>query len=363
MLASYSLRGWLSQDNYGSSSAVNLWKEQQMKYLKISLVVLIALSMTSWATFATAAAQATGQSQSTALERGYRTGYSDGYNSGYRDVADHAARDYKGKDEYQRADRTYNEAWGTVEDYRDGYQQGFEAGYAAGYDRRPFDSSIPTGISRRGTVNSGPINNPNDTQDSSTVNNTQNSSGVSSTTQVPLEIRRDEILVVELQSNLSTDVSQQGDRFQARVLEPRELEGSIVEGRVTRVKRAGKVKGTAELQLSFDTIRTTDGRTNIFRADVIEVIDMGNRNVGTVDSEGGVRGRDSTKDDVSKVGASTGIGAIIGAIAGGGKGAAIGAAIGAGVGTGSVLSKRGKDVRLDRGQQLKIRSATDTRMQ
>jgi hypothetical protein len=369
-------RGWLSQDNYGSFGAVNLWKEQQMKHLKFFLVVLIALSMTSWAAFAAGASQATAaQGQSTALERGYRTGYSDGYNSGYGDVADHAPRNYQNKDEYQRADRSYNEAWGTVEDYRDGYQQGFEAGYAAGYDRRPFDSSIPAGISRRGAVNSGPISNQNDTQNNSGVSDdtqnssgvnddTQNNSGVSSTTnQGPLEIRRDAILVVELQSPLSTDISQQGDRFQARVLEPRELEGATVEGRVTRVKRAGKVKGTSELQLSFDTIRTTDGRTSSFNADVVEVVDMGNRNVGTVDSEGGVRGRDSTKDDVSKVGASTGIGAIVGAIFGGGKGAAIGAAIGAGVGTGGVLSSRGKDVRLDRGQQLKIRSATEIRIQ
>jgi hypothetical protein len=89
----------------------------------------------------------------------------------------------------------------------------------------------------------------------------------------------------------------------------------------------------------------------------------GRDGVGTVDPEGGVKGRDSTKDDVSKVGAATGIGAIIGAIAGGGKGAAIGAAIGGGIGTGGVLSQRGKDIRLPRGQRLKIRTATDTRLQ
>ena len=58
-----------------------------------------------------------------------------------------------------------------------------------------------------------------------------------------------------------------------------------------------------------------------------------------------------------------GIGAIIGAIVGGGKGAAIGAAIGGSVGTAGVLTKRGKDIRLDRGQQLKIRAATDTHTQ
>ncbi len=64
-----------------------------------------------------------------------------------------------------------------------------------------------------------------------------------------------------------------------------------------------------------------------------------------------------------RLGPGTGIGAIIGAIVGGGKGAAIGAAIGGAVGTGSVLNNRGKEVRLDRGQQLKIRTATETRIQ
>ena len=98
-----------------------------------------------------AAATATTQIQSTALERGYRTGYSDGYNAGYRDEADKASRDYQNKDEYQRADRSYNEAWGTLETYRNGYQQGFEAGYAAGYDRQPFNSAIPSGLTRRDT--------------------------------------------------------------------------------------------------------------------------------------------------------------------------------------------------------------------
>jgi hypothetical protein len=180
----------------------------------------------------------------------------------------------------------------------------------------------------------------------------------------PLFIPRDTILVVELQSSLSTDVSQRGDRFQARVLEPREFEGAIVEGRVTRVKRSGKVKGTAELQLSFETVRLPDGPTSGFNAEVVELVDMGGRDrEAKVDSEGGVKARSSTKDDVSKIGASTGIGAIIGAVVGGGQGAAIGAAIGGAVGTGSVLSKRGKDVRLDRGQRLKIRAATETRIQ
>jgi hypothetical protein len=299
------------------------------------------------------------QGQSTALERGYRTGYSDGYNAGYRDLADHAARNYQNKDEYQQANRNYNEAWGTAEDYRDGYQQGFESGYAAGYEGRTFNSSIPTGLTRRGATDA---NVPESTVPDNTTQNQPIRSAP--TANIPVILPRDSILLVELQSSLSTEATQRGDRFQARVLNPREFEGAMLEGRVTRVKRGGKIKGTSEMQLSFESIRMPDGRTSPFSGEVVEIIDMGGRDeVGRVDSEGGVRGRDSTKDDISKIGASTGIGAVIGAILGGGQGAAIGAAIGGSVGTAGVLSTRGRDLHLERGQQLKIRTATDTRIQ
>ena len=122
------------------------------------------------------------------------------------------------------------------------------------------------------------------------------------------------------------------------------------------------MKGVAQLQLAFDQIRSTDNRTATLRAQLMEITPMGG-DTAEVDSEGGVKGRDSTKDDAAKVGAASGIGAIIGTIAGGGKGAAIGAIIGGGAGTAGVMTQRGKDIRLDRGQQLKIRTSTDTAAQ
>ncbi|HKC64065.1 MAG TPA: hypothetical protein VKB86_10525 [Pyrinomonadaceae bacterium] len=305
-----------------------------------------------------------GQAQSLgALERGYRTGYSDGYQSGYSDSTQQAARDYKSKDEYQRGDRAYSSSYGTVEDYRDGYQQGFEAGYGAGYEHRTFDSTIPTNLSRRGT---------NDTQTSATVSststdNTGANSSNSSSSSGPVSnanvsyIPADTVMRIELLTNLSTDVTQKGDRFEARVIEPPEFQGAVIQGHVSRVKRPGKVKGNAELQLNFDQI-SMNGRWTNFKAIVIEVEDMnGPQGVGKVDEEGGVQGKDRSKDDVAKIGASTGVGAILGAIIGGGKGAAIGAAIGASVGTGSVLTSSGKDIHLEHGQQLRIRTSTETK--
>jgi hypothetical protein len=345
-----------------------------MKYFRIPLVVLIALMMSGAAEMMTPVSHASSAqaSQATALERGYRTGYSDGFSAGSKDVAENAARDFRSNEDYQRGDRSFNEAWGTVEDYRDGYQQGFETGYNAGYDRRPFESNIPAGLSRRGPADSTPAN-PANPQDNNTptdpgtsgqVNNVQTGGPTNGVTNGPLSISRDSILLVELESGISTDASQRGDRFQARVIEPREFAGALVDGRVTQVKRAGKVKGRSELQLEFEAIHLQDGRTTALKADVVELIDMGNRDeAGTVDSEGGVKGRSSTKDDISRVGASTGIGAIIGAVVGGGQGAAIGAAIGGGIGAGSVFTKRGQDIRLVRGQQMKIRTATEVRVE
>ncbi len=331
-----------------------------MNYLKLPLVLLLSIVITGFSGVVSVSSPLSAvQGQSTALERGYRTGYSDGYTAGFKDVTDGAARDYQNKEDYKRADRSYNDVWGPLEDYRDGYQQGFEIGYSAGYERQQFNSTLPTGLRRRTNTgaptssdNSGTPTNP-DTSASPTMTGGVTSSG-------SLSIPRNTILALELLTPLSTEATQRGDRFQARVTEPAEYAGAIIEGRVSQTKRPGKVKGVAELQLAFEQIRTTDNRVAELHAVLIEIVPMGQSSEAQVDPEGGVKGRDSTKDDAAKVGAASGIGAIIGAIAGGGKGAAIGAIIGGGAGTAGVMTQRGKDIRLERGQQMKIRTSTDT---
>lgn len=336
-----------------------------MNYLKLPLVILLGIALTGLLSFvSTVDVAAQG---STALERGYRTGYSDGYTAGFRDVSDRAPRDYQNNEDYKRADRSYNQVWGPIEDYRDGYQQGFESGYVAGYEQRQFDSALPAGLRRRG--NSGPVAaEVNEQTDNTPVTNNNDTTATNDAdvnvtqTTGSLSIPRNTILALELLTPLSTDASQRGDRLQARVVEPAQYAGYIVDGRVAQVKRPGKVKGVAELQLAFDQIRSTDHRTATLHAELLEITPMGD-NDPEVDSEGGVKGRDATKDDAAKVGAASGIGAIIGAIAGGGKGAAIGAIIGGGAGTAGVMTQRGKDIRLEKGQNLKIRTSTDTSVQ
>jgi hypothetical protein len=330
-----------------------------MKYSRIPLVVLLSICISGLLTIVPVGAQG----QTTALERGYRTGYSDGYTAGFKDVADKAPRDFQNKEDYQKADRSFNDAWGPIEDYRDGYQQGFEAGYSAGYEQQQFNSTLPAGFRRRGAAGPAPTTTGNE---NAPVNNNDapvNDNNVdvnANTTGGSLAIPRNTILNLELITPVSTDASVRGDRIQARVLEPAQYAGYIVDGHLAQVKRPGKVKGVAQLQLAFDQIRSPDNRSAELNAELIEMAPIGGDNEPEVDSEGGVKGRDSTKDDAAKVGAASGVGAIIGAIAGGGKGAAIGAIIGGGAGTAGVMTQRGKDIRLERGQQLKIRTSTDT---
>ncbi len=338
------------------------------RFSTAALALALALAAVSAAAVRTpqASAQAYG-----ALERGYRTGYSDGYQSGWGDSLKRAPSDFKSKDDYQRADRAYINAYGAREDYRDGYQQGFEGGYETGFNRGGFDSSVPPGLSRRGAT-------PNDTaggnggvrggrsgdvaESSSDPNDSQSSSSSPASAQTTVgvgPIPSNTTLLVELTNRLSTDVSQRGDRFEARVLEPREFEGATVGGRLTNVQRAGKATGRSQLQLDFDQIRLPGASDwQQFNAQVVEVVPLsGQESAEEVDPEGGVRGKSTTKEDAIKVGGAAGIGAIIGAIAGGGKGAGIGAVIGGAAGTGAVMSQRGKDIRFEPGQQLRIRTS------
>jgi len=316
------------------------------------------------------------QPQASALMRGYRAGYSDGYPAGVRDSANHADKNSRIKDAYQQADRAYSPNFGSLEEYRNGYQQGFELGYNDGFDRKNFDSSIPADLKVREQSNDdsqAPVmtnaskpadNNPNAADNNPTATNNNTNAPDNTSPANVISIPHDTVMRVELMSNLSTDASQKGDRFEVKVLEPKEYEGATLTGTVTQVQRPGRAKGVAELQLSFDEIHLADGRSAKMSAQVIEVLQAGTSDgVGKVDSEGGVKGKDSTTNDIKKIGMATGIGAVIGAIFGGGSGAAVGATIGAGAGTAGVLRERGKDIYLYQGQQMRIRTAGNAEIQ
>ena len=153
---------------------------------------------------------------------------------------------------------------------------------------------------------------------------------------------------------VSTKTNQDGDKFTAYLVEPKEFEGAIIEGHIGKVKRSGKLTGQTELALEFDSITFKDGTTSEFRAQVERV--YATEQVKTIDEEGTVQSGSTTKDTTIRSAGGGALGAIIGGIAGGGKGAAIGAILGAGVGAGSVYVQGNKDLIFDPGTEMQVRT-------
>ena len=324
------------------------------------------------------AASAQTQESGVALQRGFRTGYSDGYMAGYRDSIDAASRSYTRHSDYSKADRAFSKDYGTIEDYRDGYQQGFESGYDTGYDRRSFEASLPADLRRRGVI-AGEQQDPTAIAVDGTSQTTQgnDSDKISQTAnpdfqttpisfQAPgspiIIIPCDTELIVELQQDLNTEQSREGDKFTAKIVSPSEIAGASIEGRVSKVLKPGRIKRRSEMLLSFDRIILTDNRWSNFSGILIEVLAVKGDNVSRIDNEGTAIGRSSIKQDAVKVGGATGAGLVVGAVVGGPVGAAVGAGMGAAFGVGAVVVERGKQIRLNRNQQLRIKTSHEAQI-
>ena len=381
-----------------------------MKLTKSFLFAFLSFSLFSVSLTILTPVLASAQDTKIAIQRGYRTGYSDGYMSGYRDSIDNTAKSVEKHNEYARADRAYLRDYGSLEDYRDGYQQGFEGGYSSGYEKRSFDSALPVNLNKRGVIavktpvetapaapvveepqpitsttvaetaapiETAPVTPTTEpaTENAATVADTSSSIETAPAAVTPIAynpafanregaitIPTDTELIVEILGDINTENGAAGDKFQARVVSPNELNGAIIEGRISKIQKPGRIKRRSELSLSFDRIILSEQRWSNFNAIVTEVLPRKGDNVRSVDTEGTVEGQSSVKSDSIKVGATTGTGLVVGAIAGGPVGAAVGAGVGAAFGVGAVVVERGKHIRINKNQQLRIKSVYDTQI-
>src|SRR6476660_2730408 len=128
--------------------------------------------------------------------------------------------------------------------------------------------------------------------------------------------------------------------------------GTYVKGKIAQVKRAGRVKGRAEILFNFTTMIFPNGYT----IDLPGALENapGSRNSTVSDKEGTVKADSQKGKDVGTVAKTGATGAVVGAVAGGGKGAGIGGLAGAAVGLGQVLFTRGQDVRIDQDTALEM---------
>jgi hypothetical protein len=159
---------------------------------------------------------------------------------------------------------------------------------------------------------------------------------------------------IRLENEIDTKSSEDGDRFTAIVLTPEKYADATVEGHIAKIKKSGKLKGTTELSLAFDSIKLVNGQNIRMAAQVVRVYD--DKGSDKVDEEGNVKSGSQGKETAVRAGGGAALGAIIGGIAGGGKGAAIGAAVGAGAGAGSTFITGSKKVKLESGTEVLIKT-------
>ncbi len=165
---------------------------------------------------------------------------------------------------------------------------------------------------------------------------------------------------LQLINSVSTKTAAVGDRVYLQTNFPIGAEGKIlipagsyVSATVTSVKRAGKVKGRAELYIRFDSMTLPNGVTRDFRATVAS---LDGSNPGKVDkAEGKIEGEGGKGADAVKVGEAAAWGTMIGGVASRtGTGAGIGAAAGAAAGLAGILMSRGPDAILERGSTVEM---------
>jgi outer membrane lipoprotein SlyB len=332
--------------------------------------------------------------QQTVYAQGYQNGYGDGFAQGHGDWSKGVPRDFQRSDAYQRRAQSIPPQFAKSEQYNQGYDLGFELGYADAYYGRARNNAVPGNAAvlakaaaladaqrAREQADAQRAQEQADAQraqeqadaqrarDEQEARNTSRDRRVDSGDNpprvnqgrqrdrdlVPLNVPGDLDMKLRLTSKIDTSTSRVGDNFTAVVVDPSEYEGATVVGHISKLNRSGRVSGKTELAIEFDSITLKDGRQAPFSADLERVYES--ENVKKVDEEGNVETSSRTKDSQVRGGVGAAAGAILGGIAGGGKGAVLGAIIGGAAGVGTVAIEGNKDLILDSGTEMLVKTA------
>lgn len=164
---------------------------------------------------------------------------------------------------------------------------------------------------------------------------------------------------VALKHAISTKVAHVGDSVYAATTFPVVLNnrvlipaGTYVQGRISQVQRAGRVKGRAEVLVHFTTLIYPSGYTVLLPGAVENAPDADKAAVK--DKEGTIQGDSQKGEKIGTVASTAATGTIVGGLSHGGKGALIGAGIGGAAGTAIAMLTRGNDVKLPAGSTLEM---------
>lgn len=172
-------------------------------------------------------------------------------------------------------------------------------------------------------------------------------------------------IALELRNTINSRTAQPGQSVYCTTIYPVVVNnrivipvGSYAKGKLTEVKRPGRVKGKAELALVFSEITLPNGVTKSLRSPSLSGYGDSS-NQGFSSKEGKIEGEGTKGKDAETVAVSGAEGAGIGAVAGisgrhTGLGAGVGGVAGALGGLVYVLASRGKDVVVPAGTNLEV---------
>lgn len=164
---------------------------------------------------------------------------------------------------------------------------------------------------------------------------------------------------VSLKNAISTKSSRVGDPIYAvstfpvvindRIVVPA---GTYVQGKISSIKPAGRMKGRAEVLVHFTTLIYPSGYTVILPGAIENA--PGVDNAHTKDKEGTIQGDSDKAKTAATIAGPAAEGGMIGGITHGGEGALIGAGLGGAVGTAIAMLSHGNEVRMGPGTTLEV---------
>jgi hypothetical protein len=141
------------------------------------------------------------------------------------------------------------------------------------------------------------------------------------------------VITVRLANAVGSKISNSGDKFQANVATPVELDGKVIvpsgaeaSGKVLQAVPRGRFKGGAVLKLALDSVTVNDDGYDVKTSSITRYL------------------KGKGKRTAAMIGGGAGGGALLGGLLGGGKGAAIGALAGAGAGTAGAAYTGNKEI-------------------
>jgi len=151
---------------------------------------------------------------------------------------------------------------------------------------------------------------------------------------------------VQMDNEINSKVASVNDTFTTTLVAPLLVQetvllptGTVIEGRVIKVRRASYGGKSGSLEVSFQTLRLANGVKRVIEGVLVNELKI----------------ESSPTADVLTVIGGTALGGIIGAVSKVDNGALIGAGVGAGAVTGFAFLRKGRDVKIKADEEFEIR--------